>query len=165
MKKLYLIGGTMGVGKTTTCRILRDMLPKSVFLDGDWCWNMHPFTVNDETKAMVMENIAFMLNNFITCSEIENIVFCWVMDDMGIIDEIKARLRLGGCRLIPISLVCSPEALEERLRADVEKGLRQPDIIARSIERIPRFELLQTEKLDVSAISPVKAAEIIAGKY
>ena len=31
MKKLYLIGGTMGVGKTTTCQVLKRKLEK-VFL-------------------------------------------------------------------------------------------------------------------------------------
>ena len=40
MKTLYLIGGPMGVGKTTAGRLLRDRLPHSVFLDGDWCWDM-----------------------------------------------------------------------------------------------------------------------------
>ncbi|MBR4889408.1 MAG: AAA family ATPase, partial [Clostridia bacterium] len=63
-KTLYLIGGTMGVGKTTTCRQLQQKLPDCVFLDGDWCWDMHPFTVNAETKKMVVENIAFLLNQF-----------------------------------------------------------------------------------------------------
>ena len=52
MKKLYLIGGTMGVGKTTTCQILKRKLDKSVFIDGDWCWDMHPFVVNKETKNL-----------------------------------------------------------------------------------------------------------------
>lgn len=37
MKTLYLIGGTMGVGKTKVCQLLKDKLPNSVFLDGDWC--------------------------------------------------------------------------------------------------------------------------------
>ena len=45
MKTLYLIGGTMGVGKTSACRALQQLLPNSVFLDGDWCWNIHPFQV------------------------------------------------------------------------------------------------------------------------
>jgi len=53
MKKLYLIGGTMGVGKTTACRILRTKLSRTVFLDGDWCWYSHPFVVTEETKRMV----------------------------------------------------------------------------------------------------------------
>ena len=43
MKKLILINGTMGAGKTTTCQELLKILQPSVFLDGDWCWKMHPF--------------------------------------------------------------------------------------------------------------------------
>ena len=50
MKRLYLIGGTMGVGKTTVCQILKKQLPGSVFLDGDWCWDSSPFQVTQETK-------------------------------------------------------------------------------------------------------------------
>ena len=34
MKNLYIIGGTMGVGKTTVSRLLMKKLPNSVFLDG-----------------------------------------------------------------------------------------------------------------------------------
>ena len=79
MKHLYLIGGTMGVGKSTTCQIMKRKLNNSVFLDGDWCWDMDPFIVNDETKEMVIENICFLLNNFIKSSAYENIIFCWVI--------------------------------------------------------------------------------------
>ena len=57
MKNLIIVGGTMGVGKTATCRELQKILPRNVFLDGDWCWDMHPFVVTDETKAMVNSNI------------------------------------------------------------------------------------------------------------
>ena len=35
MKHLYLIGGTMGVGKTTVCRHLQKQLDRCVFLDGE----------------------------------------------------------------------------------------------------------------------------------
>ncbi len=58
----------MGVGKTTSCRILKTKLPFSVFLDGDWCWDSHPFVVTEETKRMVVDNICYLLNNFIKCS-------------------------------------------------------------------------------------------------
>ena len=75
MKTLYLIGGTMGVGKTTISKQLKQALNHSVFLDGDWCWDMHPFIVNEETKAMVLDNICHLLNNFIHCSSYENIIF------------------------------------------------------------------------------------------
>lgn len=88
MKKLYLIGGTMGVGKTTTSQILKNNLADSVFLDGDWCWDSHPFKVTSETKKMVMDNIVYMLNSFIHCSAYQHIIFCWVMHEQSIIDEI-----------------------------------------------------------------------------
>lgn len=75
MKKLYLIGGTMGIGKTTTCQVLKTKLDKSVFLDGDWCWDMHPFMVNEETKKLVLENICMLLNNDLKCSVFDHIIF------------------------------------------------------------------------------------------
>ena len=59
MKTLYLIGGTMGVGKTTVSQQLKKELTNSVFLDGDWCWDADPFQVTEETKAMVMRNICY----------------------------------------------------------------------------------------------------------
>lgn len=65
MKTLYLIGGAMGVGKSTVCGELNKTLPKSVYLDGDWCWNMDPFVVTEETKAMVLSNAQYLLNSFI----------------------------------------------------------------------------------------------------
>ena len=43
----------MGAGKTTVCQELKKLLPPCAFLDGDWCWDMEPFLVTEETKAMV----------------------------------------------------------------------------------------------------------------
>lgn len=94
MKRLILVGGTMGVGKTAACRELARLLARNVFLDGDWCWNMNPFVVSSETCEMVMDNIAHMLGNFLRCSVLDNIIFCWVMHEQTIIDGLISRLRL-----------------------------------------------------------------------
>ena len=161
MKNLFLIGGTMGVGKTTTCRILEQKLNHSVFLDGDWCWNMHPFQVTKETKRMVVENICFVLNNFIICSAYENIVFCWVMHQQAIIDDILSRLVTANCRIHTISLVCGEQALRARLKKDVDAGIREKDVVHRSIERLPLYDKLDTDKIDVSEIGPEEAADLI----
>jgi len=93
MKNLIFINGTMGVGKTATGRELQKLIPNCVFLDGDWCWDMSPFIVNDETKNMVIDNISYLINNFISCSVFENIIFCWVMHEQSIIDDILSRLK------------------------------------------------------------------------
>lgn len=161
MKNVYLIGGTMGVGKTTTCRIMKNKLNNSVLLDGDWCWDMHPFQVTDETKQMAMENICFLLNQFISCSVYENIVFCWVMHEQTIMDDILSRLDAENCKIHLISLVCSEQALRARLIKDVQAGIRTEDVLRRSTERIPLYEALNTIKVDVSDRSPEQAADFI----
>ena len=161
MKHIFLIGGTMGVGKTTTCHIMKTKLNNSVFLDGDWCWDMHPFQVTDETKQMVMENVCFLLNNFIQCSAFENIVFCWVMHEQAIIDGILSRIETSNCKIHLISLVCGEQALRTRLTKDIKAGIRTEDVIRRSIERIPFYEVLDTIKVDVSNRSPEQAANFI----
>ncbi len=161
MKDVFIIGGTMGVGKTTTCRILKDKLNNSVLLDGDWCWDMHPFQVTEETKKMVIENICFLLNNFIKCSAYENIVFCWVMYQQTIIDDIVSRLDTEHCKVHLISLVCSGQALQVRLQRDIDAGVRAEDSIRKGIERIPLYEELNTRKIDVSNITPDQAAGLI----
>ena len=161
MKNIYLIGGTMGVGKTATCQILKNKLPNCVFLDGDWCWDMHPFQVTSETKKMVMENICFLLNQFIRCSTYENIIFCWVMHEQGIIDEIIAKLETENCLVHTISLICDADSLRKRLQKDVDAGLRSADVIQRSIARIGLYEKVDTEKIDVSHITPERAAKKI----
>ena len=150
MKTLYIVGGTMGVGKTTVCQRLKTMLDRCAFLDGDWCWDMHPFQVTDETKALVTDNICHHLNSFLHCTAFENVVFCWVMHQQEIIDDVLSRLDTSGWRVVSISLVCTPEALKKRLQNDVDMGIRTADVIERSLARIPMYKALNTIKLDAS---------------
>lgn len=156
-----MIGGTMGVGKTTVCKILRDKLPNSVFLDGDWCWNMNPFQVTEETKAMVMSNICYLLNNYIHCSAYENVIFGWVMHEQSTIDTILSRIDISTCDVKCISLICNENSLVQRLQADVDKGIRKYDVIERSVFRIPLYDSLNTIKIDVSQIKALQVAEKI----
>ena len=147
MKQLYIIGGTMGVGKTTICQKLKVELSNCVFLDGDWCWDANPFLVNEETKKMVMHNICFMLNQFLHCSSYKNVVFCWVMHEQNIIDTILASIDKTNCDTKVISLVCSQATLRERLEKDIQLGIRTSDVVERSIERLPLYEKLKTQKI------------------
>ena len=145
MKTLYLIGGPMGIGKTTVSRELLSMLPRCAFLDGDWCWSMQPFTVTDETKAMVLDNI----------------VFCWVMHQQKIVDDILSRLPLEGVKVVSVSLNASPEVLTERIRRDIAAGLRDESVISRALSYLPLYEKVQSLKLDTSTLSVAEIAEQI----
>lgn len=161
MKKIYIIGGTMGVGKTTVARIVAEKLSDSVFLDGDWCWDAHPFRVTDETKQMVLKNICFLLNQFIHCSTYRNIVFCWVLHEQGIIDAILQNIDKTDCTIVNVSLMCDETELRKRLLKDVEEGKRQQDVIERSVMRIPCYTTLDTVKVNTNGKDPVEVAEQI----
>lgn len=161
MKTIYLIGGTMGVGKTTVCQCLKQMLPNSVFLDGDWCWDANPFLVTEETKRMVLDNICYLLNNFIYCSAYKTIIFCWVMHQQEIIDEIVERLDTQNCTVKAISLVCDEDTLKKRLQRDIDSGVRTADVVGRSLDRIPMYRALHTVKIETSCKSVEAVAEEI----
>jgi len=150
MKTLYLIGGTMGVGKTTVSQQLKQDLPNSVFLDGDWCWDASPFQVTEETKAMVTDNICYLLNSFLHCSAYENVIFCWVMHQQSIIDSILEKLDAKNCDVKCISLITDEINLRKRLTADMENGIRTADVIDRSLARISLYQTLDTIKIDTS---------------
>ena len=162
-KMLYLIGGTMGVGKTTVGQILKRQLPDCVFLDGDWCWQADPFKVTEGTKRMVLDNICYLLGSFLRQPEYRNIVFCWVMHEQGIIDEIMSRLDLRGCRVVCVSLMARENVLRARLEADVAAGVRESDVVCRSIARLPLYGRLDTIKVDTDGKTPEEVArEIMA---
>ena len=162
MKHLYLIGGPMGVGKTALCRALQQRLPNCAFLDGDWCWDMKPFYVTDETKAMVMDNICHVLGNFLRCSAFDNVLFCWVMHQQSILDELVSRLPLRDVELHCISLTASPEELTARLQKDIDAGLRQPDVVGRSLDYLPLYEGLNTQKVDTTGLTIDEIIEKLA---
>ena len=150
MKTLYLIGGTMGAGKTAVSQQLKNDLPNSVFLDGDWCWDSSPFQVTEETKKIVIDNICHLLNNFLSCSVYENIIFCWVMHEQDIIDSIIKNLDITNCDVKCISLIVDSDNLMNRLTRDVQIGIRSADVIERSMARIPLYQALNTIKIDTN---------------
>jgi hypothetical protein len=89
-------------GKTTTCRELQKVLPRNVFLDGDWRWDMHPFVVADETKATVNSNITHLLNGFLTCPEFENVISVLMATSLLVFSPARlnaSRMMQATCRM------------------------------------------------------------------
>lgn len=160
MKTVYLIGGTMGVGKTTVCRVLKRKLRDCVMLDGDWCWDSDPFKVSEETKAMVLDNITYLLNSFIKCSAYSNVVFCWVMHRREITDAILSSLK-GRFAVKIVYLTASEQTLRERLSKDIQSGQRSEDVIERSVQRIPLYDVLPSVKINTDNKTPSEIAEEI----
>ena len=147
----------MGIGKSTICNQLNQDLDHSVFLDGDWCWNMDPFIVNQDTKNMVLDNITHCLNNFIHTPGIENIIFCWVMHKQDIIDQIIQKLDTEGVDIHLISLICEEEELIKRMLID----RRDNQTIRKSLQYLELYKDLDTQKIDVTRLDVQKTIDKI----
>ena len=100
---------------------------------------------------MVMRNICYLLNNFLHSTAYENVIFCWVMHEQSIIDEIISRLDTDHCRVIQISLTVDERNLRNRLSADIAHGFRTADVVERSVARINLYQALDTIKIDTGS--------------
>ncbi|WP_223388717.1 methyltransferase domain-containing protein [Liquorilactobacillus hordei] len=161
LKNLIFIGGTMGVGKTTVGQYLVEKkLKNAVFLDGDWCWYLNPFIVNEENKVMVRRNICFLLNSFIANSTIENIVFVWVMHQQQIVDDLLKGLN-GSFNFYSFSMISSKEALSKRFLIDVKDGVRDLKNLENALDRIDLYKDLNSVKIDVTNLTVEQTAKEI----
>ena len=158
-KRLWILAGPMGSGKSTLGRELRDALPRSVYLDGDWCWDASPFVVTEETRRMVLGNIRHLLRSFLLCSEYENVVFAWVMPARAVLDAVLDGL--PDCEVRAVSLTCSAGELCRRLDGDVLAGLREAGVSLRALSYLPLYPLPGTVELDTTGLSPREAARKI----
>jgi broad-specificity NMP kinase len=148
VKKLVIINGTMGVGKSTVCRQLLQTLDRSVWLDGDWCWMMQPWIVNEENILMVENNINYLLRSYITNSSFDYVIFSWVLHRREIINRLLAKLADLEFEQQIITLTSSQRALRMRMQGDQ----RTEDQILRSLERLSQYEDMGTYTLDTGGI-------------
>lgn len=83
------------------------------------------------------------------------------MHEQSIIDCIRSQLDTSDCIVKPISLICSHQKLRIRLEKDIDAGLRQREIVERSIQRIPLYDLIDTFKINTADIQPEDVAKRI----
>lgn len=107
---------------------------------------MHPFVVNNITKAMVMDN-------FIHSQQYEYILLGRVMHQQEIIGELLERLDTHDCEIFCISLSCSKEQLIKQIQKDIDACIRNKDVLQRSLERLKQYSQLNTSFIDITGLS------------
>lgn len=162
MKKLIVIIGPNGVGKSTTASALLEKCPQCAYVDSDWCRRINPFAFTEATKQTVIENIYCLIKNYLLCSDIRTVVFPYgfhgerkeifdlVMQKLKS-DEIEISLKL-------IVLKCSLDENRKRAMAD-----------GRDLERIERginntfhfYDGYTCPSIDTTMLTPEKVAERI----
>jgi hypothetical protein len=166
VKNLIFINGVMGGGKTSTCKVLLELLPKAVFLDGDWCWYANPWKVTDETVTMAMTNMGYLLNSFLDCSEYDNIIFGWVLHKEEMTGNVLSMLRDTGYNLHRFTLTCSESTLVSRLQKDIDNNVRKNVSWEHALQTRPNFENMDKIgyiKIATDNITQEQAADIICG--
>jgi len=161
MKKLYLIAGPMGVGKTTVANIIGETIKDSLFLDGDNFWTYKPNGITEEDKKAVLNNIVVGLNTYLDSSKYQTIIFTWIMHQQFIIDSIVNRLNLKDTKLYVITLTCDEKTLINRIRKDINDGKRSEDVIERSLSRLKDSKNTKTLHIDTTSLTADEVAEKI----
>lgn len=109
-------------------------------------------------KKEIINTIVARLNEYLDSPLYENIIFCWVMHERNIIHQILSKLKLVNFNLINVSLICNNETVIHRLTQDISAGLRDKDIIQRSLDRLPLYTKLETIKINTNDKDPLEVA-------
>ena len=154
MKRLIIVSGTMGVGKSSACAALYKMAPRTVWLDGDWCWLMNPWDMCEENRRMVMSNIVWMLSSYLRNTTFDNVVFSWVLHRKEIIEELLSGLKGFEYSLNAYVLTCSAETLEARMTADGRSRRQLEDSLGRmDLYKGSGWTVVDTEGMDSSDVA------------
>lgn len=161
MKPLIFLNGPMGVGKSTVATILQQKFDRCAYLDGDWCYQVHPFRVTEESKALILHNIAHLLDGYLRSPDVDLILFSWVMNKREIRDAVLAQMKEQG-KCIFVTMNASEAVLRERFAKDIAAGLRTPEGFERALSYLPDYQAdFGGLKLITDGRSPEECAETI----
>lgn len=161
MKQLIIINGTIGVGKSTVSHMLRGMIEPVAYIDGDWCWNITPDKPNQEA---LLTNLTSLLKTYLHSDFVENIILDWSVYDETLIEALLARISDESFQLHKFTLICSEHTLRSRLVYDVTAGRRDASVVAESVAKMPLFENMSTDKIELGISGDMEAARHIAAK-
>ena len=121
-KKLILISGSPCVGKTAAGMRLFEGYDNSAYLDGDWCWCVHPFSVTDSRLRNGDKSMSFVLSNYLN-SDFAYVFFTSVvLIDPKIRKNILNEITAKDYETIAFTLICSEETLKRRHDRRGDKG-------------------------------------------
>jgi predicted RNase H-related nuclease YkuK (DUF458 family) len=82
-------------------------------------------------------------------------------EDSIISDVLRGLDKEYKYQVYKITLICTKEELEERIKKDIDSGKRDKGSLLRSIERISLYNDMDTIKVDVGSNDVIKTVEII----
>lgn len=158
--KVIIINGPMGVGKTTVGKYIAEKCTGTAFIDGDWCFDIHPFVGNQETKTMAIDNILHMIANYRKCSICNMIVFVWLMDERWVYQKIADGISNMELEAKNFTLVCDKNTLINRWENDKNCEWRTNEWLEVSLKSLSFFSLFEN-CIDTSGLTIDMIADMI----
>ncbi len=158
--KVIIINGPMGVGKTTIGKYIAEKYEGTAFIDGDWCFDLHPFVGNRETKTMAIDNILHLVDNYRKCSICKMIVLVWLMDEQWVYQKIADGISDLGLEVKSAVLVCDKNNLIDRWKNDKTCEWRTEEWLEVSLTSLLYFSSLEN-RIDTSDLTVDLAADLV----
>lgn len=158
--KVIIINGPMGVGKTTIGKYIAEKYEGTAFIDGDWCFDLHPFVGNRETKTMAIDNILHLVGNYRKCSICKMIVLVWLMDEQWVYQKIADGISDLGLEVKSAVLVCDKNNLIDRWKNDKKCEWRTEEWLEVSLTSLLYFSSLEN-RIDTSDLTVDLAADLV----
>lgn len=116
-QKLIILSGSPCVGKSAAGDLLFQMYENAAYLDGDWCWCVNPFRLDDPRLREGDKAMSAVLSNYLRLG-FDYVVFCSVVAMYENIREgILRDIAQEGYQVIGFTLTCTEETLRQRHRA------------------------------------------------
>lgn len=160
MKRLVVILGANGVGKSTTSRLLNEKIKNSVYIDMEYCCRMNPFQHTEKTIPFIQDNIYALISNCMEHSCVETVLFPYGLHGPRehIYKEIMQKLNQKyQFQYYPIVLECSIDENIARMRMDKRDDAR----IQRGLEHSNVYHDTSFPRIDTTNKSVEEVANIV----
>jgi thymidylate kinase len=161
MKRLILILGPNGVGKSTVSTILLSRMPGSAYIESDTLRMINPGTFNEEAIFVQKRNMLSLMRNYMSASFINDIIFPYGLHGhrKRLLDEILSELHSDyEFDVYTILLTCTEEENIRRMKNDGrdEERIRRALANTRAI-----YDDLDFPRIDATGLTPDETAEHI----
>jgi len=134
---------------------LNTILPHSVLLDAKWCCNTEPMLTSDIAFNMQMDNLVYMVNNYILSRLFENIIIT-----TDFIDELYITKLLEHLNCLKYSIMLF-DLTNTGIIEDVENFELKNKEYFSCYKTLMNGQLVRLSKVDVTGISAFKAAKTL----
>ena len=164
MRHLVLLGGSTGVGKSTTIKLLETRLAKTGFLDVDNVWRTTPDLVGPKRREQAHKQVIETTRRYYGAG-CETVVISWVFARSQLYQPILDAFSSEVDKITQLYLVAEARELVRRVTARFEAQGSDGDIqqrISFAMSRSKMIESLQFPKIDVTSLDLAEMADQVA---